>query len=535
MQPDTSNATETLPRPTSEPAAPDVDRRIREVVVLRFAWTLGGAGVVWGGLYLLLGATGAALYPLAFSLFTIANGFVYRATRRFRLFAGVEVALILIVPALLSVRLGGFAASGAVILWSSLAPLGAMMVLGRRAAVWAIAGFIAAAATSVAVQGRVQPGDVLPPLAIEMFAFLNVIAVSGVAVATVRTFVDTTAELGRQQEKLRQLERAYLSQELLMRQQERLATLGRLSAGVAHELNNPAAAASRATEQLAAVVDRMGTHPAGLLDAGLTAEQLERVRAATRGDATNDPLERSDRAEALAQWLQAGGVAEPWELAEALVDMGADRDALGAAGNGLEPEQVVAAARWIADTEQSLRLLGDVRRSAQRISEIVRALKGYSHMDRAAEQHVDVIAGIEDTLVILRSKLGSITIRREFETDLPAIWGNAGELNQAWTNLIANAAEALDGKGTITLRVSGMDTGVRIEVEDDGPGIPPEIMHCVFEPFVTTKPPGEGTGLGLNLVHRTIVERHRGTIDVQSKPGCTRFTITLPAHQETDG
>jgi signal transduction histidine kinase len=179
-------------------------------------------------------------------------------------------------------------------------------------------------------------------------------------------------------------------------------------------------------------------------------------------------------------------------------------------------------------------LLGEVRTSAGRISEIVAALKGYSHMDGAVKAEVDVVRGIEDTLVILRSQLSGIEVERRFDEGLPKVVGNAGELNQVWTNLLANAAEALEGSGAITIEATQDADTVRLSVVDDGPGIPEHLLDSIFDPFVTTKAPGQGTGLGLNLTHQIVVGRHRGRIDVESRPGATRFTVTLPIHEASD-
>ncbi len=189
---------------------------------------------------------------------------------------------------------------------------------------------------------------------------------------------------------------------------------------------------------------------------------------------------------------------------------------------------MVAAVQWIADVARANDLLREVRTSTGRITEIVGALKGYSHMDRAAQAVVDIESGLDDTLVILKSKLSGIEVRRVRQTDLPSVVGNAGELNQVWTNLIANAAEALDGRGIIVIESAADIDDVTVTVQDDGPGIPNDLLDRVFDPFVTTKAPGEGTGLGLNLVHQIVVDRHGGRISVESVPGCTRFEVSLP-------
>lgn len=529
VHPDVAAALGVLPS-GPETDEPEVDQRVREAVVKGFVWTVGTAGVVWGILYLLLDAPGAAVYPFGFSILTALNALAYRATARFRAFAWVEILLILFTPFFLTLHLGGFAPSGAVFLWSSLAPLGAMFVLGRAQGALMFGAFVVAAFASVVVQGRIGSDVVLAPIVVEAFAFLNVVAVSGAAVVIVARFVGTSAQLERQQRQLRQLEQAYLSQELVMRQQERLATLGRLSAGVAHELNNPAAAAVRATQQLSGVIERIADHPARLLESGLDASALERVGTAVRGTPPDDPLTRSDRAESLGEWLESHDVDDAWELADHLVEAGIESHGLDAAAQSIDPHQLVAAARWIADATHSRHLVMDVRQCADRISKIVRALKGYSHMDRAGDhQPVDVTVGLDDTLIVLGSKVRDIAVNREYEPELPEVWGNAGELNQVWTNLIANAAEA--GARAITLRAGRADRCVRVEVEDDGQGIPPDLIGRVFDPFVTTKAPGQGTGLGLNLAHRTITEGHHGSITVESAAGRTRFSVTLPVRQ----
>ena len=247
------------------------------------------------------------------------------------------------------------------------------------------------------------------------------------------------------------------------------------------------------------------------------------------------PLDVSDREEGLAGWFASRSVEEPWELAAALADIGFDVQVLNQASERLNERQVVGAAKWIAHVSRAQHLMGEVRTSAGRISEIVGALKGYSHMDGAARGAVDVVAGIEDTLVILKSQLSGITVERNFDPALPSVAGNAGELNQAWTNLLANAAEALAGQGTISITATCEGQVVRVDIADDGPGIPADLVGSIFDPFVTTKAPGQGTGLGLNLTHQVIVDRHGGSLVVESVPGHTRFSVRLPIEGASDG
>ena len=225
------------------------------------------------------------------------------------------------------------------------------------------------------------------------------------------------------------------------------------------------------------------------------------------------------------------GVDDAWDVAPDLVALGFDLGSLEAAVERFEEGRVVAALRWLVDVWRAEQLSVEMRTCTARISDIVDALKGYSHMDRADMVAVDVEKGIDDTLTILRDKLARLEVKRHRAELRPAVTGHLGELNQVWTNLISNASEAGDGVVTLTIRTSSANGQVVVEVEDDRPGIPAELVDQVFDPFVTTKPPGEGTGLGLTLAHQIVVDRHGGTIAVESRPGCTRFVVTLPTEE----
>jgi signal transduction histidine kinase len=319
-----------------------------------------------------------------------------------------------------------------------------------------------------------------------------------------------------------------------LRQSERMATLGTLAAGVAHELNNPAAATRRAAEQLREALDALGRAQLGLAGVDDTARQvLGRLREAAREAATSvrvlDTLERGDREAAVEEWLDERGL--PWELAPALAEQGLDPAGLDQVADALPPTLLVTVLEWLSTIYPVLRLTREIGEGSSRISEIVGALKGYSYLGQGPVQSVDVHSSLDDTLVILRHKLkDGIAVVRDYCESLPTVPAHGSELNQVWTNLLDNAADALAGGGTVTVRTRWEEPWAVVEIEDDGPGIPPDLQSRVFDPFLTTKEPGKGTGLGLSTTHSIVVEKHRGQIDLSSRPGSTRFTVRLPLH-----
>jgi signal transduction histidine kinase len=328
--------------------------------------------------------------------------------------------------------------------------------------------------------------------------------------------------------RLRRLEKAYLRQELALRQQERLATLGRLSAGLGHELNNPAAAALSTSRQLRDEVERAGELVQRLAESDGGAEVARVVGELLSTPRPSDAAPGSGVAHLadLEAALTAAGVPEPWTTA----------DDLAAAGlSTADVERVLTAGRDGALAVEWLRVraaishgLDGIGASVARMAELTSALRGYSFLDRAPQQDVDVVVGLDDTLTILEHRVpAGVEVVRDYR-DPPSIHAYGGQLNQVWTNLVDNALDALASGGTLTVSAVAADGGVLVEVRDDGPGVPPDLVGRVFDPFVTTKPPGEGTGLGLNVAHHIVTDVHGGRMAVRSVPGETVFSVWLP-------
>jgi signal transduction histidine kinase len=334
--------------------------------------------------------------------------------------------------------------------------------------------------------------------------------------------------------RLQRLERAYLRQELALRQQERLATLGRLSAGLGHELNNPAAAALAAARQLEdALADADAAGAAVIAHArALTLQTANEVLEAACGPPPVTAVEGADREEELAERLASAAVRDAWRVAADLAAAGVHADVLGELSD-LDPGEIdLVLDRW-RSRRRVVVAAAQVQEGVRRIAELTGALRGYAYLDRAPQQDVDVRRGLDDTLSILGHRLpDGVEVRRDYDATLPTIHAYGGQLNQVWTNLLDNAMDAVSGGGTIVVRARAADpdraAGVLVEIEDDGPGIPDELVGRVFDPFVTTKPPGAGTGLGLNVAHQIVADRHGGRIGVDSAPGRTVFQVELP-------
>jgi signal transduction histidine kinase len=331
--------------------------------------------------------------------------------------------------------------------------------------------------------------------------------------------------------------------EARMFQSNALQHWNELTAGVAHELNNPAAAISRGVDQLRAAFDEFASAQQQFSDARATDEQRQvlgdlqaRIQERALRPPELDVMARNDLEYEIETRLEKEGIDDAWEFSEPLVNMGitpAELDTLAHAfaSDGLRPALALACA-----IHNALSLIAEIAVGAAQISGIVGALKGYSFLDQAPVQAVNVIDGLDNTLLMLRRRIPeTLSIRREYAPDLPELQAYGRELNQVWTNIIVNAIQALKGRGEIVIRArcDGEPGWVAVEIEDNGPGIPPEHLPRLFDPFFTTKAPGEGTGLGLNVSYNIVVQKHRGEILVESKPGRTLFTVRLPENFET--
>lgn len=348
----------------------------------------------------------------------------------------------------------------------------------------------------------------------------------GELVGCVVTFVDIS-------------ERRRVEEEL--RQTEKMAALGKLSAGLAHELNNPSAAAGRAASQLVEALDELQSASINLARAGIEGDQWDSLigrarefRKRSTSSPVLTPLEASDREQELLSWLDAQNIDDGWWMASALVTAGVQNEELDAIVAALPAHLLEAAVAWLCRMINAHDLAAGVVKSTRGISDLVNVFKSYSYMDQDPLQYVDIHAGIEDTMKVLGHKLKQgIEVVRQYDRDLPQVHVQGRELNQVWTNLIDNAIDAMGGQGTLTIRTFRDGEHATAEIADSGAGIPEEIQSRIFDPFFTTKDVGEGTGLGLDVVRRIVTNRSDGQIDFRSRPGETVFRVRIPITSET--
>lgn len=334
----------------------------------------------------------------------------------------------------------------------------------------------------------------------------------------------------------------------ILDQREKLLALGTITAGLTHQLNNPAAATARAVADLREGVGHMRHKLAMVAEAKFTPEALRMLvtiqdqvaeQVAKSKDLELSALETSDREDQIGDWLEDHGIVSAWEYAPTFVEAGLDTDWLERVSALVDDADASASLQsaigWLKYTIDNELRMNEIAEASKRISALLAGAKQYSQMDRGAYQSADIHELLRSTMMMFGDKIGMagkgkpITLVKEWDASLPEILCYPGDLNQVWTNIIDNAIQAMDGHGTLTVRTSRESDGlVRIEICDDGPGIPEDIIERIFTPFFTTKPVGQGTGLGLDLAWRVVVEKHHGNLSVQSKPGDTRFIVCLP-------
>jgi signal transduction histidine kinase len=324
----------------------------------------------------------------------------------------------------------------------------------------------------------------------------------------------------------------------------KLISLGTMAAGLAHELNNPAAAVGRSAQEAREVFRDSSARAVQLGELPMSPDQLAYVaglpeQAARRAENAFelDSLDRSDLEDEVALWLEDRDVEDAWDLAPTLAGANIDVSWLEELEGRLPDGSAGAVVAWLAAELTGDELLREIRQASARISELVGAVKSYSHMDKTSLKEADVRKGLESTLVLLGHKLkkGNVEVTREYEEDLPPVCAHGGELNQVWTNLLDNAIDAVEGEGRVGVRAVREGDRVLVEISDDGPGIPEEIRDRIFEPFFTTKEVGKGTGIGLDISYRVVVEKLGGDIRVSSEPGDTRFEVRLPVAPDARG
>jgi signal transduction histidine kinase len=509
----------------------DNERSLQLRFMITTAVAMGIGGLLWGTMAMTFGLYAQSAIPWGYSAVTVVNLAVLRWTKDFPRARAVQVLMSLLLPFAFQWALGGFVASGCTMIWALLSLIAAMSFGNLRMSLGWLATFVALTVVSLVIDPSLPvPPQMADPRVTRYVLAVNVAAVSGAVFGLTRAFLQlrlrATLELAERNRQLAESQQALV-------QSETMAALGRLSAGMAHELNNPAAAAQRGAGQLAQMVERLGRVSWRLGVEGLDPAQVERLDAldAQAAERARMPLalgviDRSDREEGIQQWLDQRVLQVD---AAVLADLGFTATSLDDLAAQFGAPQLPLVLGRVACWHAIHQLMADVGHGAERVMAIVKALQSYTVLDRAPVQTVDLHEGLEDTIVMLSGQLrDGVIVQREYDRGLPHITAWASELNQVWTHLLDNAVDAMSGRGTIVLRTRRDGGHAVVEVIDSGPGVPPEILDRVFDPFVTTKPVGKGTGLGLNVSRNIVVEKHGGTIRVDSVPGQTCFEVRLP-------
>ncbi len=514
----------------------DEETKFRKSILVSATILISIAAIVWGLIYLGFGEIFSSRILFAYTLLSLISLVILAFIKNFRLFRFTQLLMILLLPFMLMISLSGFISGSVVIIWGILAPIGALLCDSSRKAWYWFAAYI----LSVIVSGIIQPGinysNNLPGYIIIIFFVINVGAVSTIAFVALNYFVRQKELLIEPMKKNRELEQAYSQQEVILRQSEKLATLGKLTAVVAHELNNPASAAVSGAEHLKNYISELQKTQFKLGKLSLTDEQLEMIKNINemfyeKSKQSNElnSITRNNLGNEMEEWLEGKGISNSWELASIIVNAGFTKEELANLTRIFTNEQFPVVVSSIGNNFITSSLTEEIKQGAERITHIVKALKSYTYLDRSPVQSVDIHEGLNNTLVMLRSRLNNgISVECEYSKNLPRILAYGSELNRVWTNILDNAIDAMNENGRITIKTYKENQHLVVEIKDSGPGIPEEFQSKIFDPFFTTKPVGKGAGLGLNISHNIIVQKHKGEIKVKSKPGETCFQIKLP-------
>lgn len=515
------------------------DIRLEKSAIFLVAGACTLAGIAWTAMYYVIFGWGlTTILPISFSILVGSSLFISHLSKNRYYAIYAQIICILYITTFIQWSIGSVFDSGIVFLWAFLAPICALMFLSiRQSAIWFSLYLINLLITVIFHDYFANNSLVVSDNIKLIFYTMNIGVASSVVFIFASYFVNRSI---KEQEKTNRLLQTNLQQELALRQNEKLATLGKLSAGVAHELNNPASAVQRGSihlrdsfVQLEKTSMQMMQLQLGASHFDVIEAQIQIIQQHAKQPLNLEPLMRSDREYEIETWLDERGVSNVWELAPMLVNSGYSCPDLAKLAEKFSPEEFSIVVTLLSHNYATYSVLEEIHQGSERIAGIVKALKSYSYLDQAPTQSIDIHEGLNDTLIMLGSKLKQgVQVRREYATDLPNIEAFGSELNQVWTNLIDNAIGAMDGQGEITIKTHRTETCVVVEIADTGSGIPEDIQAKIFDPFFTTKAPGEGTGLGLNISYNIIVQKHKGRISVDSKPGETCFEVKLPINYE---
>jgi signal transduction histidine kinase len=519
--------------------ADDPEIRLEKMAIFLLAGACSLAGTAWTAMYWAVFGWGlTTILPLSFVIIVGSALLISHFTKNHYIVIYTQIICIMYITAFIQWSIGGVFDSGVVVLWAFLGPICALMFFSiRQSIVWLLLYLLNLVITVVFNDFFASHGQAVTGTMQLVFFLLNL----GVASIVVFVFAGYYVNAAiREQKKAQNLLDANLQQEIILRQNEKLATLGKLSAGVAHELNNPASATQRGAEQLKKAIQKIEQARLGLAATGMSKQQIdtltphfERIHQRARQPLELDPITRNDQEYEIETWLEGRGIASASEIAPSLINIGYDCPQLSKLGDQFSEDIFPTIINLLRNLYTTWSLLEEIGQGSGRITEIVKALKSYAYLDQAPIQSVNIHEGLDDTLVMFRSKLKTgVSVRREYADNLPMIEAYGSELNQVWTNLIDNAVGAMDGHGEISLRTYQETDWIVVEIKDNGAGIPPGIQSKIFDPFFTTKPQGQGTGLGLNISHNIITHKHGGQISVTSKPGETCFQVKLPINFE---